>query len=102
MTTIIKGSTARGKQLKEKAMNNAGYYLHDVYSKVSYAKEQAYKYCFEKFANTKDSYQFHICSFNTFQFSVAWYGIFTMLDGTEEYAIFMETANNSYVILLNK
>lgn len=55
-------------------------------------KEATYQYLEEAHAHG-----FHICSHNTFQYSVAWDGIY---NGEE--ATFIETASNSYIILLNK
>ena len=60
-------------------------------------KQRAYDDCRIKYINTPESHSFKICSHNTFSFSVSWAGQY---EGNE--AIFMETSNNSYIILLNK
>ena len=101
MTTIIKGSTKRGKNMIARGEQNCGFYLRDIYSKYSDDKLSAYNYCFEKYCNTKNSRDFHICSYNTFGFSIAWYGEY-ICDGETEYCLFIETKDNSYIILLNR
>ena len=102
MTTIIKGTTKRGKNLIARGNKNEGYCLRDVYNNYSYEKEKAYNDCFEKYFNTPNSKAFGICSFNTFSFSVSWLGDYVLPNGETEQAMFIETSNNSYVILLNK
>lgn len=97
MSRIIKGSTKKGKELIASAKYVDGYSLSDVYSSYSYEKERSYRWCFEKYMNTPDSDNFHIISHNIFQYSVAWYGTHENED-----ALFIETANNSYIVLLDK
>lgn len=97
MSTIIKGSTKRGQELIKRASVYEGYYISDVYDRASNAKEASWRECHDKYCNTTHAHGFHICSHNTFQYSVAWNGIH---NGEE--ATFIETANNSYIILLNK
>ena len=94
---IVKGSTKRGQELINRASINEGFYISDVYDRASNAKEESWRWCIEKYHNTTYAHDFHICSHNTFQYSVAWYGIH---DG--EKALFLETANNSYIVLINK
>lgn len=74
-----------------------GYYLSDVYGRCSYQKERAWKYCFEKFANTENAHYFGITSHNTFQFSVEWLGTYEDENGKKYPALFKETACNSYI-----
>ena len=97
MSKIIKGSTKRGQQLINRASVNEGYYISDVYDRASNAKEISWRECHDKYHHTTYGHNFHICSHNTFQYSVAWDGIY---NGEE--ATFIETATNSYIILLNK
>ena len=97
MATIIKGSTKRGQELINRANYYEGYYLLDVYGRWSIEKERRWKYCFDKYCHTTNAHGFHICSHNTFQYSVAWEGIYEA-----QRAIFLETASNSYIILLDK
>ena len=94
---FIKGSTKRGQELLARAINYEGYELLDVYNSVSRAKQDSFNWCYEKYLNTPESTDFHICSHNTFQYSVTWDGKYN-----GENATFIETANNSYVILLDK
>lgn len=101
MTTIIKGRTKRGQAMIEKGEHYCGFYLSDVYTSYSVEKQAAWDYCFRKYCETDYSSEFHICSYNTFGFSVAWCGEYIYEDETE-YCLFIETKDNSYVILLNR
>ena len=70
----VKGTTKRGNQLLARAMVNEGTYLSDVYGSFSDAKYEAWKIWFNNFNNSNEPvYAFHICSHNTFGFSVAWF-----------------------------
>ncbi|MBO5828909.1 MAG: hypothetical protein J6R59_10730 [Paludibacteraceae bacterium] len=89
--TTIKATTKRGQTMLNNASYNEGYSLRDVYGNFSYAKEKAYNYCLAQCAK-ENGYNFHICSHNTFNFSVAW----ETEEGTR-----IETANNSYLITNN-
>ena len=102
MTTIIKGSTKRGKNMIERGTHYEGYWLHQVYNNYSNEKERAWNDCFEKYCNTPNSCSFSICSYNNFSFNVSWLGDFVMTTGEIEDAMYIETAQNSYVILLNR
>ena len=97
MVTIIKGSTKRGQALYARACNKEGYRLSDVYGKFSSNKQAGWNYCFRKYLETPKSCEFQICSHNTNKFSVSWRGEYN-----GEPAMFLETADNSYVILINK
>ena len=97
MAIIIKGSTKRGQSLYARGCYIEGFNLYDVYTNWSNAKETAWRWCFEKYMNTPNHCEFHICSHNTMQFSVSWRGEF----GGDP-AMFIETASNSYIVLLNK
>ena len=97
MTTIIKGSTKRGQGLIATFNRYEGYHITEVYDRPSIAKINAWNWCFEKFAKTEDRKDFHVCSFNTFNFTVGWLGKW----GGEN-AIYLETRDNSYIVLLDK
>jgi len=97
MSKIIKGSTKKGENLIARGSRYEGTYLSQVYDNWSSAKERAWNDCYEKYMNTEDATAFSICSFNTFQFSVSWLGLY---EG--ENAMFIETSSNSYIILLDK
>lgn len=101
MATIIKGSTKRGQQLYELGTRYEGTFLHQVYDKWSTAKENAFDYCWNKYTSTPNAQSFGICSHNTFQFTVSWIGTYE-INGINENALFIETANNSYIVLLDK
>lgn len=100
MTTVVKATTKRGKNLINSASVYEGYKLSDVYDSYSESKESAYNYCWEKYCNTPQASDFGICSHNTFQFSVSWNGTYIDTETGEAFeAVFLETANNSYVII---
>lgn len=84
----------------KKAHKFEGYTLNDVYSTYSAEKEKAYNQCLEKYRNTQGSFDFYICSHNTFQFTVTWKGGYVDSETAVCYpAVFLETAKNSYVII---
>lgn len=85
---IINANTKKGQNLLATAKHNEGVTLDDVYSKNSWQKELAWRECFYK-CHAEGGHNFHICSHNTFQFSVAW-------EVKNGYRI--ETANNSYLV----
>ena len=81
-------NTQRAKNLVYRAMNFDGYKLSDCYGSFSRAKERVWDYCFERFFKEKGEY-FHICSHNSFTFSVAWF---------TDKGVRVETRDNSYFI----
>lgn len=95
---IIKATTTRGQAMLNSASNYEGYTLREVYGNYSSAKENAYNYCLEQCAK-ENGYNFHICSHNTFSFSVAWE--ITSPETGEIIGTRIETANNSYFIRYN-
>lgn len=90
--TIIKGTTKRGQDMAIRAKHYEGYSLHDVYDNYSDAKINAWGYCL-RLCSVENGLNFHICSHNTFGFSVAW---------EVENGIRIETPKNSYLILWPK
>lgn len=97
MATIIKGSTKRGQRLIENGTRWEGNWLHQVYDRWSSAKEKAFDDCYDKYLATPEHSSWGICSYNTFSFSVSWLGVYN-----DENALFIETSQNSYVVLLDK
>ena len=93
----LKASTKAGQNIIERAKENIGTHLTDVYGTYSRAKEQAYNWCREEYVNTENSNYFHICSANIFCFTVAWYG--TM---NSENILRFETRDNSYLVWLDR
>lgn len=87
--TTIKSTTARGQALLDRAYTYEGYTLHEVYGSFSYAKAQAYKHCLDMCC-AENGRNYHICSHNTFGFSVAWV--------TDE-GVRIETSQSSYLIV---
>lgn len=84
----INANTKQGMKMLEDAKHNEGITLDDVYGKCSWQKEVAWRECFYKCV-AEHGKNFHICSHNTFQFSVAW---------EVENGYRIETANNSYFV----
>lgn len=89
---IVKGSTAKGQGLFYTAVTTKGVYLRDVYKSWSVAKERAWEWCRAKCLE-ENGCDFHICSCNTFGFSVAW---------IVDEGMRLETPNNSYLITWDK
>ena len=85
---IINGNTKKGQAMLASARHFEGHTLDDVYGKCSFQKEVAWRECFYKCV-AEQGKNFHICSHNTFQFSVAW---------ETEKGVRIETANSSYLI----
>lgn len=86
---VIKGTTKKGQSMIESAKHFDGYTLNDVYGKYSPAKFHAFCDCVLK-AEAEKGRNFHVCSHNTFNFSVAW---------EVENGMRIETACNSYLVL---
>ena len=84
----INANTKKGQNLIATAKNFEGYTLPEVYGRNSYQKEIAWRECLYK-CQAENGRNFHICSHNTFQFSVAW---------ETENGYRIETANNSYLV----
>ena len=84
----IKKETKRGQNLIDRSKTFKGTRLEDVYSSYSQAKLSAWQDCYNKYLE-EDGNNFHIISFNTFGFSVAW----EVADGVR-----IETPQNSYKI----
>lgn len=87
--TIIKGSTKKGQTMLRTACNNEGVNLWEVYDAYSLAKKNSFDWCKAQ-CMAENGTDFHICSHNTFGYSVAW---------EVENGMRMETAKNSYLIL---
>ena len=84
----INANTKKGQAMLNSAMNFEGYTLPEVYGKCSPAKEYAWRTCLYQ-CQAENGKNFHICSHNTFSFSVAW---------ETEKGVRIETANNSYLV----
>ena len=85
----IKATTKRGQNMLQSAQNFEGYTLNEVYGSYSTAKICAFYDCLTK-AQAENGHNFHICSHNTFGFSVAW---------ETEKGVRIETPKNSYLIV---
>lgn len=97
MSRILKASNKNGASMLRRASIDEGYSLSDVYDTYSPAKGASWEWCFRKYADTPDSTNFHICSHNTFAYCVSWNGTYN-----GERAVFVETPNNSYIVLLDR
>lgn len=97
MVIKLNGSSAKGKQIIERAQSYIGYDLSDVYTRYSDAKKQAFICCLDCFSVTPEGRDFHICSANKSKFSCAWYGYFC-----GEEILRYETKDNSYLIWLER
>lgn len=86
--TTIKLSTKKGMTMFEKALNNQGTELHEIYKSYSTAKAQALEHC-KALCYKENGYNFRIISHNSMTFSVAW---------ETEKGTRIETAYNSYLI----
>ena len=87
----IKATTKKGQAMLDRAKTFEGYTLNEVYGTYSSAKFNAFYDCLTK-AQYENGKNFHICSHNTFGFSVAW----EVADGVR-----LETPQNSYFIQFN-
>lgn len=85
---IINGNTKQGQQMLRRAVILEGYDLRDVYANASDAKVDAYNACKAR-CEREGGWNFHICSHNTFSYSVAWFTVEGMR---------IETPHNSYLV----
>jgi len=107
MATIIKGSTKRGANLLWSTEYAEGVYLDDVYTSCSGAKYRGYRACREIYGKMVNASGFRITSHNTFRFTVAWECEVEYLDPktgkvTMEKARYIKTADNDYIVLLDR
>lgn len=90
-------SSAKGRKIFNRASYCIAFTLEEVYNKPSQAKINAYNHCYNEYLKTKNSMGFGICSFNSFQFTCSWIG-----EVNGENIVRYETANNSYLIWVNR
>ena len=93
---LVKASTSKGQNLLSRAKHFEGTQLYDVYGRVSKAKLSSFEDC-RRWCNEDNGTDFHICSHNGYRYSVAW-----NMTYENEPAVRLETASNSYIILLNQ
>lgn len=84
----IKSTTKKGQAMIQNAKKFEGYTLNEVYGSYSNAKYNAFVYCLNK-AQAENGRNFHICSHNTFGFSVAW---------ETDKGVRIETPKSSYLV----
>lgn len=92
MARVFYESSKQGQGIIARAKYNEGYYLADVYGRCSVEKARTWEQCQQKCMDM-DGYNFHICSHNSFQYSVAW---------ETDKAYYVETANHSYIVYKNR
>lgn len=92
----LKASTKAGQAIIEKAERNIGYYLTDVYTTYSTKKLNSWKWCYSEFIKTDKHEDFHICSCNSYGYTVAWKGYYN-----ERPIVRMETKDNTYIVFLD-
>ena len=85
---IIKKDSRQGQNMRARASVWEGVDLCDVYDNPSPAKVEAFMECVERCAK-EGGWSFHICSHNTFSYSVAW---------ATTKGMRIETASNSYLV----
>ena len=85
----IKSTTKKGQSLIASAKRFDGYTLNEVYGSYSPAKYHAFVDCVYM-AQAENGKNFHICSHNTFGFSVAW---------EVENGVRIETPKSSYFVI---
>ena len=96
---IYKKESKNGQRVLLMARYTRGYYLHDIYDNPSYDKKLAYDRCVEKYRTTPEHNNFRLCGYNTFGFTAAWDGQYFDKDGVIHNATFVETKDNSYVVI---
>lgn len=97
---IIRKESYKGRQVLRMASKFQGRELSDVYVNPSRRKQREYEYCREKFVDTINCSNFHIASYNTQTFTVAWCGKYPHPETGELVpAKFVETAANSYIVI---
>ena len=85
---VINGKTHKGQAMINLAKNNEGIILNDIYESYSPVKDISWRENFYKCV-AEHGKNFHICSHNTFQYTLAW---------ETEKGVRIETAKNSYLI----
>ena len=93
MAYVIKGSSKRGQELLSRSLVWQGVELFDVYGHVSKAKHDAWTWCKAQ-CDEMDGFNFHICSHNSHQFSVAW----NYYDELGRYMTRIETRDHTYIV----
>ena len=96
---MITTKTAKGRGLFERAKNNYGSELCDIYGRYSDAKMKAMEYCRRKYCMDDYAREFRIISYNTFGFSVAWDTIYELDDNIVP-GVHIETFRNTYDVAI--
>ena len=94
---VLKVSTKAGQDILRRAKYSEGYFLSQVYGTYSQQKENAWKWCEHEYLISNNHTNFHICSHNTFGFTVAWFCTIN-----DEKCLRFETKDNSYLVWLER
>lgn len=68
---VLDGTTKRGQDIAQRAWHCEGFSLIGIYHKPSPSKQYFYDEVYQMYKNDEGE-NFHICSYNSFQFTVAW------------------------------
>ena len=97
---VYKRENKNGQRILAMANCNVkGDTLYHAYKKPSTEKQRAFVQCREKYLSTPYAHKFRVCGANTFGFTVAWEGGYIDKDGVLYNATFVETKDNSYVVI---
>jgi hypothetical protein len=94
---ILKASTKAGQNILRKAEQYEGFFLSNVYTDYSQKKENAFKWCEHEYLTSDNHSNFHICSHNSFGFTVAWH-----CNINDEMCLRFETKDNTYIVYLDR
>ena len=92
-----KASTKRGQELISMGKRCHCGSLYDLYDRFSEAKQKAFDWCREQYANDNQSTDFRVGNANSFGFTCSWLSI---KDG--ENIMRIETKDNSYLVWLDR
>lgn len=93
----FKASTKRGQELISTGERCCWSSLHNLYDSWSQAKQQAFDWCGEQYANDNQSTAFGVGNANSFGFTCSWLSI-----KDNENIMRIETKNNSYLVWLGR
>lgn len=96
---MLSTKTAKGRALVERAKNDYGDALSNIYGRYSIGKMKAMEYCRRKYCEDDCARGFRIISYNTYGFSVAWETI-CEIDNNIVPCVHIETPSNTYDVAL--
>lgn len=96
---VIKGSSAKGKDLIARSKCNQGTSIYDVYEKPSREKIEAFERCLELYASQEKPSDFHITGHNRMSFSCCFTMYFSLWDRPTLVYI---TKDHTYAVMLDE